>query len=270
MNRLSVRDDMVGTTSLAGAKYDYLPAILAVGPDGKPAAFTTPEGKRTNAMPTPRTEEEMTQVVNATPPGEGGEDEEEPSEESLYEPLTVEREPLSMSTTPLPNTPYPEVSMPSAENTGNTTRGTNARNSRVYSPIPQSLPQESIDAVSQDRAGGASKESQARSSAGSLDRIPTHPLRTQQGGGCGCSLKSQGGGGCGCRLGKQHAGGNLFQTLVAISRGAIPAAALAASAVYMTRKRRPEKRTSRGKTQRGKTQRGKTQKKGSRREREKS
>lgn len=250
MNRLSVRDDMVANTSLAGAKYDYLPAILAVGPDGKPAPFTTPEGKMSNAMPTPQTEQEMTQVLNATPPREGGEDEEEPSEESLYEPLTVEEEPLSMSTTPLPNTPYPQVSMLLAKNNVNNTRVNNAKNSRVYSPIPQSLPEEAIRNASLNNA--------VRNNSQKEDMIPVSSLRTQAGGGCSSCLQvggrrsgyQMGGRRCGCMLGKQNGGGNLFQTLVAISRGALPAAALAASAVYMTRRRRSHKKAgARGKTQ---------------------
>jgi hypothetical protein len=239
MNRLSVRDDMVANTSLAGAKYDYLPAILAVGPDGKPAPFTTPEGKMSNAMPTPQTEQEMTQVLNATPSGneveeEGGE--EEASEESLYEPLTMEEEPLSMSTNSRPNTPYPQASLPVSNNNANNTRVNNAKNSRVYSPIPQSLPEEAIDTA-------------VRSSAVKEDQIPVTSLRTQAGGGCGCGL--QRGGGCGCGMRKQSGGGNLFQTLVAISRGALPAAALAATAVYMTRRQRRshKKAGARGKTQ---------------------
>jgi len=231
MNRLSVRDDMVRNTSLAGAKYDYLPAILAVGPDGKPAAFTTPEGKMTNAMPTPQTEEEMTQVVNARPSDEEEEEdalasspEEEASEESLYEPLTLNEEPpVSMSMTPRPNSPRPNTPFPQNTQTSVNTMVNTSKNSRIYSPITQSLPDESIKTAQNDK-------------------IPVTPLRAQQGGGCGCGLQIGG---------RQSGGGNLFQTLVAISRGALPAAALAASAVYMTRRRdrSQKKAAARGKTQ---------------------
>lgn len=63
-NRVAVRDDMVGNTSLANAKFDYLPSILVVDEKGKLQDFEAPDGQATNAMPTPKSVEDMTRVVN--------------------------------------------------------------------------------------------------------------------------------------------------------------------------------------------------------------
>jgi hypothetical protein len=63
-NRLAVRDDMVANTSLNSAKFDYLPSILVVDEKGKLQDFETPDGQATNAMPTPKSVEDMTKVVN--------------------------------------------------------------------------------------------------------------------------------------------------------------------------------------------------------------
>lgn len=63
-NRIAIRDDMVGKTSLANTKFDYLPSILVVDEKGVAQTFNTPEGKITNAMPTPKNLDDMTRVVN--------------------------------------------------------------------------------------------------------------------------------------------------------------------------------------------------------------
>jgi thiol:disulfide interchange protein len=62
-NRVAVRDDMVRNTSLANAKFNYLPSLLVVNEKGEAEAFKTPEGV-TNAMPTPRSLEDMNRIVN--------------------------------------------------------------------------------------------------------------------------------------------------------------------------------------------------------------
>lgn len=63
-NRVAVRDDMVANTSLNSAKFDYLPSILVVDEKGKLQNFEAPDGQGTNAMPTPKSVEDMTRVVN--------------------------------------------------------------------------------------------------------------------------------------------------------------------------------------------------------------
>ena len=63
-NRIAVRDDMMNKTSLSKAKFDYLPSILVVDEKGDIQTFKTPEGKLTNAMPTPRNIQDMTRIVN--------------------------------------------------------------------------------------------------------------------------------------------------------------------------------------------------------------
>lgn len=62
MNRVAVREDLVAKTSLANSQYKYLPTLMLVGPDKRPATFESPEGK-TNAMPTPQTPEELKRIT---------------------------------------------------------------------------------------------------------------------------------------------------------------------------------------------------------------
>jgi hypothetical protein len=63
-NRVSVRDDMIKKTSLANAKFDYLPSVLVVNEKGEAEPFQTPDGEITNAMPTPKTLNDMNRIVN--------------------------------------------------------------------------------------------------------------------------------------------------------------------------------------------------------------
>jgi hypothetical protein len=63
-NRVSVRDDMIKKTSLANAKFDYLPSVLVVNEKGQAEPFQTPDGEITNAMPTPKTLNDMNRIVN--------------------------------------------------------------------------------------------------------------------------------------------------------------------------------------------------------------
>lgn len=64
-NRVAVREDMVKNTStLANSKFKYLPSVLVVDEKGNVQNFETPEGEATNAMPTPKSLEDMTRIVN--------------------------------------------------------------------------------------------------------------------------------------------------------------------------------------------------------------
>ena len=63
-NRMAVRDDMIKNTSLANAKFDYLPSLLVVDENGQLQSFETPDGAPTNAMPTPKNISEMKRIVN--------------------------------------------------------------------------------------------------------------------------------------------------------------------------------------------------------------
>jgi hypothetical protein len=63
-NRMAVRDDMIKSTSLANANFDYLPSVLIVDEAGQLQSFKTPEGKDTNAMPTPKSLNDMKKIVN--------------------------------------------------------------------------------------------------------------------------------------------------------------------------------------------------------------
>ena len=63
-SRIALRDDMVKNTSLSSANFDYLPSLVVVDENGKIQSFKTPEGKDTNAMPTPQSLQEMNTIVN--------------------------------------------------------------------------------------------------------------------------------------------------------------------------------------------------------------
>ena len=63
-DRVALRDDMVKNTSLASANFDYLPSLVVVDENGKMQSFKTPEGKHTNAMPTPQSLQDMKRIVN--------------------------------------------------------------------------------------------------------------------------------------------------------------------------------------------------------------
>jgi hypothetical protein len=63
-NRVAVRDDMLQKTSLANTKFNYLPSVLVVNEKGEPETFTTPDGEATNAMPTPKNQQDMEKIVN--------------------------------------------------------------------------------------------------------------------------------------------------------------------------------------------------------------
>jgi hypothetical protein len=55
---------MIKGTSLANANFDYLPSVLIVDEAGQLQSFKTPEGKDTNAMPTPKSLSDMKRIVN--------------------------------------------------------------------------------------------------------------------------------------------------------------------------------------------------------------
>lgn len=64
-NRAAVRDDMVSKSpTLNNAKFNYLPSILVVDENGRMNVAKGPDGKMSNAMRTPRTANEMVQMVN--------------------------------------------------------------------------------------------------------------------------------------------------------------------------------------------------------------
>lgn len=67
MNISSVREDMLGETSLANAKVPHYPTLLLVGKDKKPAEFTMPNGEMTNALP-PEAKENVSQIVQTPVP----------------------------------------------------------------------------------------------------------------------------------------------------------------------------------------------------------
>jgi hypothetical protein len=112
-NRVAIREDLVGQTPLAGSKYKYLPTIMVVNKEGKPEQIKGPEGE-TNAIPTPRSLEEMKRIVNLKVAPEAGlasvEKEEMVPAAATLEPMTLSTPPpLTKSKTPegIVYTPYP-------------------------------------------------------------------------------------------------------------------------------------------------------------------
>lgn len=63
-NRVAVREDLIKRTSLAGTTYKYLPTIMMVNEKGKPEVMQGEEGQ-TNAIPTPKSPEDMSKIMNA-------------------------------------------------------------------------------------------------------------------------------------------------------------------------------------------------------------
>lgn len=112
-NRVAIREDLVGQTPLAGSKYKYLPTIMVVNKEGKPEQIKGPEGE-TNAIPTPRSLEEMKRIVNLKVAPEAGlasvEKEEMVPAAATLEPMTLSTPPpLTKTKTPegIVYTPYP-------------------------------------------------------------------------------------------------------------------------------------------------------------------
>lgn len=104
-NRVAIREDLVGQTPLAGSKYKYLPTIMVVNKEGKPEQIKGPEGE-TNAIPTPRSLEEMKRIVNLKVSPEA---EPAAAPEPTLEPMTLNTPPPTKSKTPegIVYTPYP-------------------------------------------------------------------------------------------------------------------------------------------------------------------
>jgi thiol-disulfide isomerase/thioredoxin len=114
-NRIAIREDLVGKTRLAGSKYTYLPTIMVVDEQGQPQAVEGPQG-RTNAIPTPRTLDEMKRIVNLKVG---------PAAAEAAEPLPTQ-EPMTMQMAEKPKktpegivyTPYPPALPVTGKQTG--------------------------------------------------------------------------------------------------------------------------------------------------------
>ena len=117
-NRIAIREDLVGKTPLSGSKYTYLPTIMVVDEQGQPQAVEGPQG-RTNAIPTPRTLDEMKRIVNLKV-GPAGPAAAAEAAAEVAEPLPT-REPMTMT-------------MQMAEKPKKTPEGI------VYTPYPPALP----------------------------------------------------------------------------------------------------------------------------------
>jgi len=97
-NRIAVREDMIKNTSLANAKFKYLPSLIVVDERGEMAKFDTPEGN-SNAMPTPKSLADMKKVANVPVA---------PLPLPVPVPLPLpEPQPQPLSPSPSPNSPTP-------------------------------------------------------------------------------------------------------------------------------------------------------------------
>ena len=137
-NRLAVRDDMIKGTSLANANFDYLPSVLIVDEAGQLQSFKTPEGKDTNAMPTPKSLSDMKRIVNV-PVSEVS----EVSASSVSNRVPTPFVRSSSPTRVLPNAEMPNIPSPNAPNRLSTEvlpmEGTPA--GVTYRPTPMVAPQ---------------------------------------------------------------------------------------------------------------------------------
>lgn len=149
-NRLAVRDDMIKGTSLANANFDYLPSVLIVDEAGELQSFKTPEGKDTNAMPTPKSLNDMKRIVNVPV-----------SEVSEVSAISVSNRvptPFVRSSSPtrvLPNAEMPNIPSPNAPNRLSTEvlpmEGTPA--GVTYRPTPMVAPQKGGKRKAKGRKG---------------------------------------------------------------------------------------------------------------------
>ena len=157
-NRVAVRDDMIKNTSLANTKFNYLPSVLVVNEKGEPETFTTPDGEPTNAMPTPKNQEDMERIVNVplTNPLEvetTARDARRPSGAlSVTASPSLENNNQSMSRMNLVDSPV------SKEPLTNSTGTLSTPNGQVYKPTPLAL----------DQKGGAFYDTMRQVSQGIL------------------------------------------------------------------------------------------------------
>lgn len=107
-NRVAIREDLVSQSPVAGSKYKYLPTIMVVDEAGKPQQVEGPEGP-TNAIPTPRSLDEMKRIVNlkVTPSAEpaaapAAAPAPTPEPMTLNTPLTKSKMPEGIVYTPYP------------------------------------------------------------------------------------------------------------------------------------------------------------------------
>lgn len=123
-NRIAIREDLVGKTPLSGSKYTYLPTIMVVDEQGQPQAVEGPQG-RTNAIPTPRTLDEMKRIVNLKVGPAGPAAAAAAAEAEVAEPLPTQ-EPMTMQMAEKPKktpegivyTPYPPALPATGKQTG--------------------------------------------------------------------------------------------------------------------------------------------------------
>jgi hypothetical protein len=152
-NRMAVRDDMIKSTSLANANFDYLPSVLIVDEAGQLQSFKTPEGKDTNAMPTPKSLNDMKKIVNVpvlnitnSLNGKHVANRKNTPFVRSSSPTRVLAEPETPAMPNIPNSPKPSLSAESPKTNSNrlTTEepepmGTPA--GVVYRPTPMAAPQ---------------------------------------------------------------------------------------------------------------------------------
>lgn len=63
-NRVAVNEKVLNETSLANANIEGYPSVIVVNEEGKAEPFQKPDGQITNAIPTPKSVEDMERIVN--------------------------------------------------------------------------------------------------------------------------------------------------------------------------------------------------------------
>jgi hypothetical protein len=141
-NRMAVRDDMIKNTSLANAKFDYLPSLLVVDEKGQLQTFETPDGE-TNAMPTPKNVSEMKRAVNVPVINITNKmNFNDVVNTSNFEEPEAPKFMSSSPTRPMPNIPMPNIPMPTEPLTRDpVTYKSKEPEGVVYLPTPMVSPQ---------------------------------------------------------------------------------------------------------------------------------
>lgn len=138
-NRVEISNDMLQNSSLRNAKFDYLPSLIVVDEAGNVQSFKTPEGKDTNAMPTPQTLADMKRIVNVPVNSLKA-----PAPTSLLNESPQRSHP--MTAVNIPNIPQPniltiETTASSAEKEQKQKNNSSIPAGNVYTPTPMVTPQ---------------------------------------------------------------------------------------------------------------------------------
>ena len=145
-NRVEISNDMLQNSSLRNAKFDYLPSLIVVDEAGNVQSFKTPEGKDTNAMPTPQTLADMKRIVNVPVNSLNLVKAPAPAPASVLNEGPLPQRSHPMTAVNIPNIPQPnvltiETTASSAEKEQEQKNNSSIPAGNVYTPTPMVTPQ---------------------------------------------------------------------------------------------------------------------------------